>query len=323
MRSLGVAAGVVLWAPSDAYFSYYNSPYIGHKNGAAVDIYPAHASWDGPGFSPVDGVVCRIKRMTMGRSRGFPSAEHDFGVGITPDGLEDKIVRILHCKPDLVVGDRVGRGDAIGAILRSRYFDYWTGPHYHVELMDEINFERPSQSYPIRTESLFIEEVDMSAGIDQEIECEVSEIIDDYMVVLSNSAFYASWNDLSGHLCTDQNQNALGIVDAGYPHYSHGGVIGFQKQHVKEGLVYFRGRELGVLDVEEGKSCSRFRTSSSTQVMVHDVPLRGISFFIYPKSHVSRGRVPLVLIPHQRGGFSNDFGCGDTFALNIVGTNTC
>ena len=55
MRSLGVAAGVVLWAPSDAYFSYYNSPYIGHENGAAVDIYPAHASWDGPGFSPVDG----------------------------------------------------------------------------------------------------------------------------------------------------------------------------------------------------------------------------------------------------------------------------
>ncbi len=315
MRSLGVAAGVVLWAPSDAYFSYYNSPHIGHENGAAVDIYPAHASWDAPGFSPVDGVVCRIKKMTMGRSRGFPSAEHDYGVGITPDGLEDKIVRILHCKPDLVVGDRVGRGDAIGAILRSRYFNYWTGPHYHVELMDATNFERASQSYPIRTEILF-NEVDVSGGIDAEIGCEVSEITNDYMVVFPNSAFYASSDDLSGHLCTDRNHNSLGIVDAGYPHYSHGGVIGFRKQHVKEGLVCFRGRELGVLDVV-GEACSRFRMSSSAQVMVQDVPLRGISFFIYPKSYVSRGRVPLVLIPNQRGGFSNDFGCGNTFALTL------
>ena len=66
MRRVGSAAGIDLFAPVDAYFSYFNSPYVGHKQGTSIDIYPSHEEWGGPAYSPIAGQVIRVKKMRMG-----------------------------------------------------------------------------------------------------------------------------------------------------------------------------------------------------------------------------------------------------------------
>ena len=57
MHVIGETKGIKLYSPEDAYFSYFNSPYTGHSQAAAIDIYPYHQQWGGPVTSPVSGKV--------------------------------------------------------------------------------------------------------------------------------------------------------------------------------------------------------------------------------------------------------------------------
>ncbi|MHA2352262.1 MAG: hypothetical protein ACXABX_03995, partial [Candidatus Thorarchaeota archaeon] len=132
MRIVGSAAGINIHAPEDAYFSFFNSPYIGHDIGSAIDIYPRHQEWGGDVVSPVSGKIVKTRKMRMGQPKQFPTHEFDYGIGILPEESDTDIVRIMHCEPDVSEGENVVLGDPIGRAIRSRYFNYWTGPHYHV-----------------------------------------------------------------------------------------------------------------------------------------------------------------------------------------------
>ena len=121
MRVVGSAKGINIHAPDDAYFSYFNSPYIGHSIGSVVDIYPNHQEWCGVIESPVSGKVVKIKKIQMGQPRNFPTEDYDYAVGILPEGSDDYIIRLLHCEPVVVEDEQVSLGDPIGKTIRSRY----------------------------------------------------------------------------------------------------------------------------------------------------------------------------------------------------------
>lgn len=72
MREVGKAAGISLLAASDAYFSYFNSPYTGHKQGTAIDIYPQPQKWNCFVPSPVSGQISKIKKVKMGKMKEVP-----------------------------------------------------------------------------------------------------------------------------------------------------------------------------------------------------------------------------------------------------------
>ncbi|MFW9850762.1 MAG: hypothetical protein ACFFF4_16670, partial [Candidatus Thorarchaeota archaeon] len=147
MKTIGTANGIGIAIPDDASLSFHNSPYIGHRNQSSVDIYPAHEDWSGSAFSPVDGKVVRTQQIKMGKPRRFKTEEFDHAIGIQPIDNEESIVRILHCRPTIQTGDTISMGEEIGSLLRSRYFNFWTSPHYHVEVLNSQDFRRSSNSY--------------------------------------------------------------------------------------------------------------------------------------------------------------------------------
>ena len=147
MRTIGKANGVGIAIPDDAYFSFFNSPYIGHRNCSSVDVYPSHNEWAGPAFSPVKGTVVKLKQIRMGKKRKFETNEYDYATGIKPIDNEDSILRILHCDPTVKIGDEVAPGDEIGSLLRSRYFNFWTGPHYHIDVVNSKFFVKNYTTY--------------------------------------------------------------------------------------------------------------------------------------------------------------------------------
>ncbi len=311
MRVLGEARGILLYAPEDAYLSFYNSPYVGHKTSKAVDIYPRHGEWNGSSYSPIDGTVSKIQLIKMGRGRGFPSADFDYGIGITPDGYDDIIVRILHTKPDVIEGDRVERGDCIGNILRSRYFNYWTGPHYHVEILPASDFSRSTQSFPMMPNISPLTETKSDEEQSSEYEIELSTIHEDYLIGFSQSIPYGMTNQMMGHLGFLDSSSSYGILDTGIPHYKIGGLHSVEVNF--ENVIF--------CDVIIGSSLNDgtlFSISKTISPHLDSNQLKGISFFLYPKCLANKGRPPIILIPNEQGQLVGSYQEGDVAILNMT-----
>ena len=223
MRVVGKAAGISLLAPSDAYFSYFNSPYTGHKQGAAIDIYPQPQKWGCILPSPISGIVSRIRKVKMGKAKEFPTESYDFGIGIDAEDSDDYLVRVMHARPEVREGDTVEAGEPIGRTIRSRYFNYWTGPHYHVEVLKKHDFHRSTQSVPLTVNAERLVAIIKESS--SELECLVHSVTPDQVVVSSPHSPFGKSGDLYGHLAMTQNGPPIGLLDAGLPHYAHGGII--------------------------------------------------------------------------------------------------
>ena len=316
MRRVGSAAGIDLFAPADAYFSYFNSPYVGHKQGASIDIYPSHEEMSGPAYSPIAGQIIRVKKMRMGKERNFPSDEIDFGIAIAPEGSTD-IVRILHCVPEVDEGTTVEAGQRLGSLLRSRYFNYWTGPHYHMEIMNARDFNRASQSYPLNVELASVQQVPQESV--SELECLITRVTDDVMMGITDDSPIVSSGDLVGHAAYIGIDRIFGILDAGVPHYSHGGVLGLAKP-VEESVVTAWSTDIGYA-VGSLDSRLPFKRGEPFQLAFEDEMIRGVSCFAFTKKQTVKGSPPVIMIPRQYGEFSGKFSEGDVGVLSFKRLN--
>jgi hypothetical protein len=301
MRLVGVAAGITIHAPSDAYFSYFNSPYIGHTLGHAIDIYPQHQEWNGPVLSPVSGTVVKIRKLRMGKIKPFPTDDFDYGLGILPESTKEDIVRVMHCRPIISEGDRVDLGDRIGYAIRSRYFNYWTGPHYHVEIMPLISFSRSTKSYPL----------DIPLGkkrIHEErfrspMELSIIDVSNDRVIGYLKENASTRINEITGLPACDQSGSVVGIIDGGISHYQHGGIIG--KHYLEEGdSVYLAGHAIGNV-ISSRNGVSHFRKGPAIRATLNGLELRGLSCFLYPHQYTKNGNRQIILIPREYRGFRN------------------
>jgi len=111
-------------APDDAAASFFKSPFRAHETGSAVDI--AYGDFGSPASSPVDGVIMDIREFET----PTPFRDRNFKEYLTAVRCGRLIVRILHVKPDLGIGDhvrtvgvvRLARGG--GADVDSDIFDF-------------------------------------------------------------------------------------------------------------------------------------------------------------------------------------------------------
>jgi hypothetical protein len=299
MRIVGTASGIEILASDDAYFSYFNSPYIGHVLGSAVDIYPAYQEWGGPVPSPVSGKVIRIRKICMGAPKVFPSAEYDYGIAILPDGADTNIVRVMHCESKLQEGEKIDVGDILGHLFRSRYFNYWTGPHYHVEIMSMDSFPRSSQSYPL---DMNLDTTPQQFGtLPLILEVLLTDVSQDRAIGYPQKRIHARVSGLYGLSVQEKGKNTMGIVDAGISHYNHGGIIG--RNDLQNGDEVYLG-PIPVGEVVKTRSgVSSFRRGPMIAASIDGVSLRGLSCFLYPSHFVKRGMPPLVLVPERYGDF--------------------
>ncbi|MHA3963250.1 MAG: M23 family metallopeptidase [Candidatus Thorarchaeota archaeon SMTZ1-45] len=317
MRVVGSTAGISIQAPEDAYFSYFNSPYVGHDIGSAIDIYPRHQVWYGDVVSPVSGKVVKIKKMRMGQPKDFPTHDFDYAIGILPEESNNDIVRIMHCEPTVSVGETVSMGGKIGHAIRSRYFNYWTGPHYHVEIVPSESFERSTKSYPLELTYHF--EAKKTRSVNKKNEFLVCSVTKDHIVGYAENLGQASIGDLVGLPAVSEDEELKGILDGGLSHYKIGGVIG--SEHLREGTqVYLLDSSVGT--IRKSKSgTTLFDRGPSITSFLDMTELRGLSCFIYSKHYTKRQVPQLILIPKRYGQFKDLFNEGDLHELRIVSSN--
>lgn len=117
-------------------FSLYNSPYVAHREGRAVDLYPPADADTVP--SPVAGTVAGVRRV---RAPPRPYAEADDYLLLVETG--DLVARLLHVEPRVSPGDEIALGDALGRPIRAGYFAPWVPNHLHLEF-------RPADADPYR-----------------------------------------------------------------------------------------------------------------------------------------------------------------------------
>jgi len=133
LQPIARVGDVTVSAHEAGCISFYNSPYYPHTSGAAVDIYVPR-QWDDVAFSPVEGRVKQIYAFTPPASGSFPVAEREHLLILESDGTPPRYIRLLHIVPSVKVGDHIAVGDALGRLIRSGFFSFWTDLHIHVDL---------------------------------------------------------------------------------------------------------------------------------------------------------------------------------------------
>ena len=143
MKLAASYGNIRLMAPDDAAVSFFKSPFAAHETGSAVDI--AYGDFGSPASSPVDGVIVDIREFET----PTPFKERDFKDYLTAVRCGELIVRILHVKPDLSIGDHVRTGEDFGTFIRSGYFYFWNFSHLHVEVRMPDDYIRATSNMPL------------------------------------------------------------------------------------------------------------------------------------------------------------------------------
>jgi hypothetical protein len=221
-------------------FSLYNSPYVAHERGCAIDLYP---DADAPGRptpgttaapSPVAGEV--LETRTVGVPSKPYAAAHDHLLLVDTGAV---VARILHVDPTVAAGDTVAVGDSLGTLVRSGFFAPWVDDHIHLEFREhDADHHRASGSLPLELPpDLSIRPLDwdgtgtvVAAG--------------ETYAVLDSPSHPAPGETFVGVAPDDASDGrAGGVLDGGLVHYEGSGVLGGGS-----GPVSLLGQRVGVAD---------------------------------------------------------------------------
>ncbi|MHA1638170.1 MAG: hypothetical protein ACTSUB_09170 [Candidatus Thorarchaeota archaeon] len=314
MRIICSAKGIDLYAPDDSYISFSNSPYIGHRTQTAVDIYPASQEWGAQLPSPISGKIVDIKTLKMGKEREFTTDNRDYAIAIQSENDAGAIVRVLHCRPNIELNEFIEKGDSLGEAIRSRYFNYWTGPHAHIDILHTKNFPRSSKSF--RLEIPVVKKTSSNDIQQSTLECTAHKISADFILAISKDAQYTRIENYIGHSSFISDDLQKGILDAGFPHYKQGGSIHVLPVECNEQVSSW-GIEIGTIERNYGQ-ISRFIINRCRTVLLDKIPVRGISCFLYSRAQLVKGLIPIQIIPRSYNDFPSNIDEGDSFTLSLI-----
>ncbi|WP_254542801.1 hypothetical protein [Halomarina pelagica] len=238
-------------------FSLYNSPYVAHDHGCAIDLYPGDGrerATDAP--SPVAGEVLDT-RAVRAPPKAY-AAERDHLILVDTG---EHVARMLHVEPSVSAGDRVEVGDPLGTLVRAGFFAPWVDNHIHLGFRPrEANHYRAAGSVPI----------EVGATVDPlpwDGTGRVREVGRTY-VVLDAPAHPAPGERFVGIAGGD------GVVlDGGCPHYDGGGAL-VPPGSAAPGTLTLAGSPVGRLG-ENGRDVRW----DAIEVRANGTPITGISLF--------------------------------------------
>jgi hypothetical protein len=123
-------------------FSFFASPYIAHREFAAVDIYQGRDFGD-TALSPVAGKVFKTMKFES------PSLGKSLPEYLILIGTGDYLVRIMHVEPSVRKGEEIHIGDDIGRFITNGYFFSWVDAGMHVEVRDRDDYLRARGGYEL------------------------------------------------------------------------------------------------------------------------------------------------------------------------------
>ena len=213
-------------------FSFFNSPYISHKTGCAIDLYSS--------LSPIQGVVKKIIKLRQ-----------DYLTLIECSENKDIYAKLLHIKPAIKINELVQVGDELGTLVWSNYFRLWTDPHIHLELRSPDDAIRAKGGYKlVEIENTKIE------FPRTEIKVKIKPF-DNYIIATLPSEYYSKLNGFYGVKFGE------GIICGGLPYHGYGALlrhnfkifqcppleIQLNKKPLKGISLYLRLREVNTIKI--------------------------------------------------------------------------
>jgi len=186
MKKIASHDEIDIFAPDDSRFSFLKSPYAAHKTHSAVDIY--YGDFGSDALSPVDGEVIDVQSFdTPTPFKEWNSKEYVIAIR-----QNEKVIKILHVKPDVTPGDSVSKGDDIGKFIHNGYFIFWNDPVMHVEVRKPGDYLRASNNM-LLTPNIKWNRLPSSKTL--ELECQVEETKKRYSLLTSH---YHTCGDVRG-----------------------------------------------------------------------------------------------------------------------------
>lgn len=236
-------------------FTLYNSPYVAHKKGHAIDLYPR--SNRAP--SPVEGKVMEL--MTVKAPPKAYAVDRDHLILIDTD---KHVARILHVDPNVEEGDYVEVGDSLGDMVRSGFFAQWVSNHIHLGF-------REKNANPYRASGSLRLNIDLEImPLDWDGTGKVVETGETY-AVLDRPEHPSPDKKFVGVRAGDDSK---GVIDGGVPHYAGGGILGLNKYADKcKRTVYLAGTPVGT-------GYGRDITWNDIDVLANGQRITGVSLFV-------------------------------------------
>ncbi len=203
MTPIAECRGATLYAHNDCFLSFTNSPYYAHRHLSSVDLYPRRGVRTA--FSPVRGKVLEARKLKL---------IDDYVIAIETEN-PGTCVKLLHAEPEVKVGDRVSPGDVIGRLVWSPFFDFWTDPHFHVEVRPVNDWLRAKGGYTLDPRKPLIGKLGGSYPVPRSFR--VEKALSQYILLASDSPIPAFATPLTFTL-----DGISFVMEGGLPHYGHG-----------------------------------------------------------------------------------------------------
>lgn len=241
-------------------FSLYNSPYVAHDNGCAIDLYPATDAYDDTAPSPVAGEVLDVQ--TVRAPPKEYAAVHDHLILIDTG---EYVARLLHVDPSVEPDDTVAVGDPLGTLVRAGFFAPWVDNHIHLGF-------RHADANPYRASGSLAIDVDVPIeSLPWDGTGHVVERGDTY-AILDAPTHPAPGDRFVGVECGDT------VLDGGCPHYDGGGILiagchGRSSHSNGREEVTLTGRRIGSVN-------GRDVQWDDIEIRANRTPITGISLFL-------------------------------------------
>jgi len=267
-------------------FSLYNSPFVAHDRGCAVDLYP-----DGDAApSPVAGEVLDSREV---RAPPKPyAADHDYLLLVDTG---EYIARLLHVDPRVEPGDSVAVGDPLGDLVRAGFFAPWVPNHVHLGF-------RPPDANPYRA----------SGSLPISVDADVRPLPWDGTGTVVETG--ETWARLDAPAHPTPGSGFVGLdgggaaLDGGFPHYTGGGFLG---RPVDAATGDADSHTVTVAGTEVGIAAGRTVTWHDCLVRANGQSVTGLALFC------ARDRFGVKLV-----GESVDLAAGESVTVSVERTRT-
>jgi hypothetical protein len=207
-------------------FTAYNSPYVAHDRGRAVDLYPETESADPtgePAPSPVTGEVLATETVRAPPKPYAPAEDNLVVVDCGP-----VVARIMHVDPSVEVGERVDAGDDLGDLVRAGFFARWVPRHLHVDFRThDQDHLRASGALPL---NVCVDPVPVGwDGTGTVVDVGDAYALLDAPANPPDSTGDGAFYGLAATVVSDGSESTGSetvVLDGGFQHYDAGGVYG-------------------------------------------------------------------------------------------------